>query len=193
MFLTFKHYGCYTNHLLNHICLISVKYGEIRIHLDSENSLLKKKAIRIIYSLDYHGHTSVFFHCSKILQLQDLIIHRTIVMLYKANNHCLEGCVQAFFEPTAAVHKHDTRQYKVFYVKKANTTHRLLSITVRGINIWNGLASEITQLPSLQQFKNRLKSTLLSSYLWTVNTMIKIPLLLLWTESCNSYYNYYAF
>ena len=34
-------------------------------------SLLQKKAIRIIYSLDYHGHTSVFFHCSKILKLQD--------------------------------------------------------------------------------------------------------------------------
>ena len=88
-----------------------------------------------------------------------------MVMLYKANNHCLEGHVQAFFEPTAAVHKHDTRQSKLFYVKKANTTHRLLSITVRGINICNGLASDITQLPSLQQFKKRLKSTLLSSYL----------------------------
>ena len=64
-------------------------------------------------------------------------------MLYKANNHCLEGGVQAFFEPTAAVHKHDTRQSKLFYVKKANTTHRLLSITVRG-HIWNGLASDNT-------------------------------------------------
>ena len=39
-------------------------------------SLLQKKAIRIIYSLDYHGHTSVFFHCSKILKLQDLITHK---------------------------------------------------------------------------------------------------------------------
>ena len=68
-------------------------------------------------------------------------------------------------EPTAAVHKHDTRQSKQFYVKKANTTHRLLSITVRGIHVWNGLASNITQLPSLQQFKKSLKSTLLSSYL----------------------------
>ena len=86
-------------------------------------------------------------------------------MLYKANNHCLEGRVQAFFEATSAVHKHDTRQSKLFYAKKANTTHRLLSITVRGIHVWNGLASNITQLPSLQQFKNSLKSTLLYLYL----------------------------
>ena len=78
-------------------------------------------------------------------------------MLYKANSHCLEGRVQAFFEPTAAVHKHDTRQSKLFYVKKANTTHRLLSITVISIHIWNGLASNITHLPSLQQFKKSFK------------------------------------
>ena len=128
-------------------------------------SLLQKKAIQIIYSFDYHGHTSVFFHCSKILKLQDLITHKTMVTPYKANNHCLESRVQAFFEPTAAVYKHDTRQSKLFYVKKANTTHRLLSITVRGIHVCNGLASNITQLPSLQQFKKSLKSTLLSSYL----------------------------
>ena len=111
-----------------------------------------------------------------------------MVTLYKANNHCLEGCVQAFFEPTAAVHKHDTRQSKLFYVKKANTTHRLLSITVRDIHIWNGLASDITQLPSLQQFKKRLKSMLLSLYLWTVKTNI-VALY----QSCNFYYNYYTF
>ena len=80
-------------------------------------------------------------------------------MLYKANNHCLEGRVQAFFEPTAAVHKHDTRQSKLFYVKK-RTPH--MSITVRGIHTH---VSDITQLPSLQQFKKRLKSTLLFSYL----------------------------
>ena len=86
-------------------------------------------------------------------------------MLYKANNHCLEGRVQTFFYPPAAVRKHDTRQLKLLYAKKANTTDRLLSITVIGIHILNGLASDITQLPSLQQFKKRLKSTLLSSYL----------------------------
>ena len=108
---------------------------------------------------------SVFFHFSKILKLRDLITHMTMVILYKANNHCLEGRVQAFFEPIAAVQKQDTRQSILFYVKKTNTTHRLLSITVRGIYLWNGLASDITQLPSLPQFKKRLKSTLFSSYL----------------------------
>ena len=85
-------------------------------------------------------------------------------MRYKANNHCL-GRVQAFFEPTAAAHKHDTRQSNPFHIKKANTTQRLLSITVRDIHIWNGLANDITQLPCLPQFKKRLKSTLFASYL----------------------------
>ena len=58
-------------------------------------------------------------------------------------------------------------------------------ITVRGIHIQNGLARDITQVPSVQQFKKRLKSTLLSLYLRTVNTIIKVPLLLPCIQSCN--------
>ncbi|KAK2185032.1 hypothetical protein NP493_247g02074 [Ridgeia piscesae] len=87
-------------------------------------------------------------------------------MLHEANSYYLKGRVQAVFEPTAAVHKHDTRQCKLFYVKKANTTHRLqttVDYCQRYVHIWNGLASEITQLQSLQQFKKRLKSTIFSS------------------------------
>ena len=106
---------------------------------------------------------------SEVVLVQGMMIGsgrlRLLYMLYKANNHCLEGRVQPIFEPTAAVHKHDTRQYILFYVKIANTTHRLLSITLKGIHMRNGLANDITQLTSLQQFKKRLKSTLLSSYL----------------------------
>ena len=39
-----------------------------------------------------------------------------MVMLYETNNHCLEGREQVFFEPTAAVHKHDNLNY--FMLKK---------------------------------------------------------------------------
>ena len=55
--------------------------------LDSDTSLCyRKKAMRIIYNLEYHAHTSVFSHCSKILKFQNLVI----------------------VEPTAAIHKHGT-------------------------------------------------------------------------------------
>ena len=80
--------------------------------------LLQKKAIRIIYNLNYHDHTSVFFHSSKILKLHDLVTYKTTIVLYKANNHSLNGRVQAFFKPTEAIHIYGTRQSKLFYVKK---------------------------------------------------------------------------
>ena len=76
-----------------------------------------------------------------------------MVIPYKAYNHSLNGRVQAFFKPTEAIHMYGTRQSKLFYVIK-NTTLRLLSLTVKGINTWNSLANEITQLPSLTQLKN---------------------------------------
>ena len=119
--------------------------------------LLQKKAIRIIYNLNYHDHTSVFFHSSKILKLHDLVTYKTMIILYKVNNHSLNGRVQAFFKPTEAIHMYGTRQSKLFYVKNTNTTLRLLSLTVKGINTWSSLANEITQLPSLTQFKKNIQ------------------------------------
>ena len=59
--------------------------------------LLQKKTIRIIYNLTYHDHTSVFFHSSKILKLNDLVTYKTMIILYKANNHSLKGRVEALF------------------------------------------------------------------------------------------------
>ena len=66
--------------------------------------MLQKKAMRIIYNLHYHDHTSLFFHSSKM------------IILYKANN--LIKSVQAFTKPTEAIHMYGTRQSKLFYVKK---------------------------------------------------------------------------
>ena len=57
-FSNYRPISRYTNHLLNNICLNYCR-------LDSENYLCYKKAIRIIYSLDYHGHTSAFFSLLK--------------------------------------------------------------------------------------------------------------------------------
>ena len=72
--------------------------------------MLQTKAIRIIYNLNYHDHTSVFFHSSTILKLHDLVTYKTMIILYKSNNHSFQT----------------TRQSKLFYVKKTNTTLRLL-------------------------------------------------------------------
>ena len=104
MFLIVKRYTHYINHLLNHIlCHIAVRYGEVRINPDQETISVTEKAIRIIYNLNYHDHTSVFFHSSKILELHDLFTYKTMIILYKANNHSLNGRVQAFFKPNGLV------------------------------------------------------------------------------------------
>ena len=112
MFLIIKRYTYYINHLLNHICHIAVRYGEVRINPDSRNYFCYKKAIRIIYNLNYHDHTSVFFHSSKILKLHDLVTYKTMIILYKANNHSLNGRFQAFFKPTEAIHMYTWYQTK---------------------------------------------------------------------------------
>ena len=106
--------------------------------------LLQKKPIRIIYNLNYCDHTYVFFHSSKIRTFHDLVIYKTMI---------INGRVQTFFKPTAAINMYGTRQSKLFYVKTTNNTPRLLSLTVKCMKTWNSLTNEITQL-LLTQFKN---------------------------------------
>ena len=102
MFLIVKRNTHYINHLLNHICYIAVRYGGSTFQSRLKKLfLLHKKALRIIYTLNYYDHT-----------------YKAMIILYKANNHSLNGRVQAFFKPTEAIHKYGTRQSKLFYVKK---------------------------------------------------------------------------
>ena len=56
-------------------------WGNMYLYRLRKLSLLQKKAIRIIYNLDYHGCTYVYLRCSKILELQDLITHKNMIVL----------------------------------------------------------------------------------------------------------------
>ena len=84
MSLMIKQYARYTDHLLNRTCLITLQIREPykTIYVTVQN---------LCELSTNHGHISVFFHFSQILKL-----------------HCVEGCVQAFLQPIAATHKHDT-------------------------------------------------------------------------------------
>ena len=83
--------------------------------------LLTKKSIRIIYNLNCHDHTCAFVHSSKILKLHDLVTHKTMVILYKANNHSSNDRVQAFFKPSSYVHVW-YKKANCFKLKKTNAT-----------------------------------------------------------------------
>ena len=138
MFLIVKRYTYYINHLLSHMSYCCEIWGSTYQSRLKKLFLLQKKAIRIIYNLNYHDHTSVFFHSSKILKLHDLVTYKTMIILYKANNHSLNGRVQAFFKPTEAIHMYGTRQSKLFYVKKqtppSDYCHSLSKWTVKQFN-----------------------------------------------------------
>ena len=49
----------------------------VSIETQETISVTEKSYIRIIYNLNYHDHTSVFFHSSKILKRHDLVTYKT--------------------------------------------------------------------------------------------------------------------
>ena len=62
--------------------------------------LLQKKAIRIIDNLNYHDHTSVFFHSSTILKLHDFV---TLARNMQATSICATPCISRMAIRSAAV------------------------------------------------------------------------------------------
>ena len=124
MFLIVKRYTHYINHLLNHICHIAVRYGEVRINPNSRNYFCyRKKLYGLFITLITMIIHLYFSTAQKYLNfmIYRVVTYKTMIILYKANNHSLNGRVQAFFKPTEAIHMYGTRQSKLFYVKNTNT------------------------------------------------------------------------
>ena len=84
-----------------------------------------------------------FFYWSNIHKNPDLVRYKTIIILYKAKNHPLKGCVQAFVEQTASIYICMVPDNATFFRLK-NTTLRLLSLIVKGIKMWKGLTTEMS-------------------------------------------------
>ena len=143
---------------------VETKVSKGIAYLYKTKDVLDIQALRMLYKSLVEPYMS---YCCEIwgntypsrLRKLFLLQKKAIQIIYSLDNH--SHTVFLYYSKILKL----KRQSKLFYVKKANTTHRLLSITVRGVHIWNGVASDITQLSSLQEFKKRLKSTLLASYL----------------------------
>ena len=53
--------------------------------------------------------------------------------------------------------RYNTRQENTFVIKHVRTTLKSMSISVKGVKIWNALDTSIKVCKSLQEFKNTIK------------------------------------
>ena len=163
--------------LLNQKCLKSIYFSFIHCYLTYANiawgsthqSKLKKlykqqkHASRIIFNKDITTHSRPLLKSLNALNVYQLNIFQTILLMYKCNNNSSPVLYRDKF--TTINHRYPTRQSTHNFripERKSQTTN--FSISFRGPYLWNNYLSEnIKTLTSLPAFKKATKQTLLNT------------------------------
>ena len=111
---------------------------------------LQKRAIRIIGGLKYQDHTSKTFAKYKCLKFHDMIELKTCLYAFKADKNLLPYNLQKRFTQVSQIHTHNTRKN--------------MSLSVKGVQLYNKLSPEIKFAKSIPSFKNRIKKMFFVNY-----------------------------
>ena len=129
-----------------------------------KNSLYyKKKAIRILNSLNYNDHTACYFKNMQLLKLSDIYKYNILVFTYKIlilneNNHVIT------FQQQLTNHNYNTRNRAAICTPLFKRSKSQFSILYSAGNAWNNLPTETRDCNSLAGFKTALKQNILASY-----------------------------
>ena len=115
--------------------------------------ILQKKVIRIINHADFNSHTNNLFHSNRILKLKDINIFLQAVHMYKSDTSIFQNS-----------HSYNTRNRDNLNFVFQRTATTQMSLSFSGPKIWNELPDTIKNLPTLHQFKTKLKDYLIDKY-----------------------------
>ena len=148
---------------LNYACEIWGNTFETRLN---KVVILQKRAIRLVENVNYRDHTEPIFHKYKCLKFLDIISLKTLLVIYQAEKHILPVNLQKLFMKTRNVHNHNTRSSNRgnFDLKFCRTKIRSMSISIRGVKLWNELNSNYHNIKSLSSFKKTIKKMYINGY-----------------------------
>ena len=123
------------------------------------SSLLKlqKRAARLIYDLPGREHSGPLFKKLKWLPVQQRIIFKTAIVVYKALNGLAPKYMTDSFTDQNQIKQRLTRSSSQnnLYVPRSKLTKADQSISIKGSKIWNELPLNIRQSTSLGIFKRK--------------------------------------
>lgn len=125
---------------------------------------LQKRALRIICKAPFRAHTKNLFLNLDILPFECINKLQVGLFMYKCHMHLLPVGFGHWFRTNSEVHGYLTRSYKKFHQQSARTNIRQHSVRIYGPVLWNSLPIELTVLPTIHQFKNRLKVYFMSNW-----------------------------
>ena len=122
--------------------------------------LLQKKAIRAICSLPYLSSTRDKFEALKILKLEALYkvkIANQVFAYFNSSSNC-----NLTFNINSQYHGYNTRNRNLLTIPQFNKSKTQLSICYQGVKVWNSIPEAIRNSKTINEFKNKYKSYLLS-------------------------------
>ena len=157
----------FTVHWCYHISAIVAKYGEILTRLEYSLYISYKSGLYvgpICNHLEYRSHSKHAFFNLKTLTIADLVQFKYMVLMYKIYNNLMPSNILSYFCMVHMSHDHDTRQAGHFKNMYCRTTLKSMCLSVRGPVTWNKLHTDYKNSTSVNMFKKRYKTFLVSEY-----------------------------
>jgi len=124
---------------------------------------LQKRVVRIIMNVPYRTNTRSLFYNLKILPFEYINKLQVGLFMYKLQAHQIPASFDNWFCKNSEVHDHFTRSATNYHQRRVHTTARQHSIGICGPLLWNSLPNDLKNLPTVYQFKRKLKFHLLAS------------------------------
>src|SRR6218665_2944796 len=124
---------------------------------------LQKRAIQIICNTSYRAHTKPLFKYLNILPFECINKLQIGIFMYKLHSNLILASFDHWFCKNSDVHDHLTRSTNKYHQQSVRTTSFQHCIRICGPLYWNSLPLELIGVPTIYQFKYRLKLFLLNA------------------------------
>ena len=128
--------------------------------------MMQKKAIRVVDKSLFRDHTNPLFVKYRCLKFQDVINMKTLLIVHRAKNNNLPTKIQKLFKSIDNTHSYFTRSSSKgnFDVKYRRTKMKSMTISVKGVKLWNELEEYMHNIISVNCFKRMFKKMYLKRY-----------------------------
>ena len=128
--------------------------------------LLQKKAIRLIFNVDYNFHVATLVHSNNLLLFNDIYVMKLATVMHAVYYN---NTAEKYILPTNLfmfpIMNHELHNVEFnFPVTYCRTSCRQRSVFIKGIAIWNNLSVVLKRDPNIIKFKANLCKYLICLY-----------------------------
>jgi hypothetical protein len=125
---------------------------------------LQKIAIRLITNTKKGNSTQNFCKQLRILRLPEIYIYNVTIFMFKYHHQMMPPTLDNLFTKNQQIHQYNTRGASRLRPPKIKTCLAEKFITTTGVRIWNSLSTSIETTLKIGTFKQKVITSLVSSY-----------------------------